>query len=194
MKIVFYILSVLSLNMICATADTSEQLPTATNQKIERVFGSSPPMNYLIYALNPNKMIGLNFNARNPFNKANDFLLDKKFLSLPVIGSFHGGGVGINLETLLERDPQLILIWEDDMMVQTIKERVAKTHIPTLVVPFRNTVIQSIWQTLSERLAMPSGKKSEGNSWQAIIEKSIDELKSKIKDVTPYKILLCRGH
>ncbi len=190
MKTIFYILSVLSLNIICATADTNEQLPAATNQKIERVFGSSPPMNYLIYALNPNKMIGLNFNARNPFNKANDFLLDEKFLSLPVIGSFHGGGVGINLETLLERDPQLILIWEDDMMVQTIKERVAKTHLPTLVVPFRNTIDMA---NSIRKVGDAIGEKERGELLASYIEKSIGEVKSKIQDTTPTKYYYAEG-
>ncbi|MBN2895510.1 MAG: hypothetical protein JXK05_06435 [Campylobacterales bacterium] len=37
-----------------------------------RVFGSSPPMNYLLYALNPRKMIGLNFSAKNANNNANE--------------------------------------------------------------------------------------------------------------------------
>ena len=103
----------------------------------DRVFGSSPPMNYLLYALNPDKMIGLNFKAKNPNNSADEQLLSKRFLSLPVIGSFHGGGQSINLETLMGYQPQLVLVWQDDMAVQTVSQSIEKTHIPTMMIPFR---------------------------------------------------------
>ncbi len=189
MKNLFIIL-MLFLNIAGINAKESKQLEPLQNKNIERVFGSSPPINYLIYALNPNKMIGLNFSARNPFNKADDFLLDEKFLSLPVIGSFHGGGVGINLESLLEYDPQLILIWEDDMMVQTIKEKVAKTHIPTLVVPFRNTIDMA---SSIRKVGDAIGEKERGELLASYIEKSIDELKSKIRDVAPTKYYYAEG-
>jgi len=111
----------------------SVSLPDQT----DRVFGSSPPMNYLLYALNPEKMIGLNFKAKNPNNGADAKLLSQKFLSLPVIGSFHGGGQSINLETLMAYKPQLVLLWQDDMMVQTVAKEIAKTNIPTYMIPFR---------------------------------------------------------
>ncbi len=113
--------------------DRNVTLPEQT----DRVFGSSPPMNYLLYALNPDKMIGLNFKARNVNNRADETLLREPFLSLPVIGSFHGGGRSINLETLMRYQPQLILLWEDDMMVQTVGREIKKTGVPTFMVPFR---------------------------------------------------------
>ena len=115
-----------------ALSDMKEQNTTA-----ERVFGSSPPMNYLLYALNPAKMIGLNFAAKNPFNGATPRYVNDTFLSLPVIGSFHGSGKQINLETLIAARPDLVLIWEDDMLVKTVSEQIAKLGVPTLVVPFR---------------------------------------------------------
>jgi iron complex transport system substrate-binding protein len=103
----------------------------------DRVFGSSPPMNYLLYTLNPEKMVGLNFKAKNPNNSADELFLNKKFLSLPVIGSFHGGGQNINLETLMAYKPQLVLVWQDDMLVQTVAKEIEKTKIPTFMIPFR---------------------------------------------------------
>ena len=78
----------------------TDNKPVLVPDKVERVFGSSPPMNYLIYAIDSNKMIGLNFDASNGNNHATKEFLTSKFLSLPVIGSFHGGGQNINLETL----------------------------------------------------------------------------------------------
>ncbi len=105
--------------------------------KVETVFGSSPPMTYLIYAINPDKLIGLNFSAKNSNNFATPEFLDKRFLSLPVIGSFHGGGKNINLEILMAKKPDLIFVWEDDMMMATVNKSIQKTHLPTLSIPFR---------------------------------------------------------
>lgn len=116
--------------------DMDGRIATLPDQT-DRVFGSSPPMNYLLYALNPEKMIGLNFKAKNANNGADPQILSQKFLSLPVIGSFHGGGQSINLETLMAYKPQLVLLWQDDMMVQTVAKEIAKTNIPTFMIPFR---------------------------------------------------------
>ena len=104
-----------------ALSDMKDQNSTAM-----RVFGSSPPMNYLLYALNPGKMVGLNFKAKNPFNGADARFLDERFLALPVLGSFHGSGQSINLESLVAARPDLVLIWEDDMLVQTVSGQIAK--------------------------------------------------------------------
>jgi iron complex transport system substrate-binding protein len=46
---------------------------------VKTAFGSSPPMNYLLYALNPEKMIGLNFNVKNQKNCADLFYLNNFF-------------------------------------------------------------------------------------------------------------------
>lgn len=105
---------------------------------VTKVFGSSPPMTYLIYALNPKKMVGLNFKAKNPNNYADKEFLDESFFSLPIIGSFHGGGQSINIETLYAYKPELILLWEDDMLVAKVQKEIQKTNIPTLTLPFRH--------------------------------------------------------
>ncbi len=136
----FLKLLIISLIVIGAHAKTVTDMeghPVILPDQTDRVFGSSPPMNYLIYTLNPEKMIGLNFAAKNANNSADEKYLNKKFLSLPVIGSFHGGGQNINLETLMAYKPQLVLVWQDDMLVQTVAHEIEKTHIPTFMIPFR---------------------------------------------------------
>jgi iron complex transport system substrate-binding protein len=131
------LLSVIVFTAHAKTVTDMDGHPVILPDQTDRVFGSSPPMNYLIYALNPNKMIGLNFAAKNGNNAANENFLNQKFLSLPVIGSFHRGGQSINLETLMAYKPQLVLLWQDDMMVQTVQREIEKTHLPTFMIPFR---------------------------------------------------------
>lgn len=103
----------------------------------DKIFGSSPPMTYLIYALNPDKLLGLNFNPKNINNDANSKFLKQSFFDLPVIGSLHGGGENLNIETIINYNPKLILIWEDDYLFSTVKTQITKAKIPTLTIPFR---------------------------------------------------------
>lgn len=134
---------ILLISLLLATSVGAKTLTDMEGKKVtlpdqtDRVFGSSPPMNYLLYTLNPDKMIGLNFKAKNSNNSADEQFLNKKFLSLPIIGSFHGGGQSINLESLMAYKPQLVLVWQDDMLVQTVAKEIEKTKIPTFMIPFR---------------------------------------------------------
>ncbi|MDD3817113.1 MAG: ABC transporter substrate-binding protein [Thiovulaceae bacterium] len=157
------------------------------NEKVEKVFGSSPPMNYLLYALNPEKMIGLNFNAKNPNNYADATLLDKKFLTLPVIGSFHGGGVGINLENILKHKPDLILLWEDDLLVSRVQSEIAKTKIPTLTLPFRKiTDMPSSIKKAGEAIGEQERGQKLGDYAQKIIEEVANVTQKAPKKVRYY--------
>ncbi len=156
----------------------------------DRVFGSSPPMNYLIYTLNPDKMIGLNFKAKNANNRADKEYLNSKFLSLPVIGSFHGGGQSINLETLIAHKPQLILLWQDDMMVQTVSREIEKTKVATFMIPFRK--IDDMPKAF--RLAGNAiGEVERGELLAKYSEKIIDEVRRSVAAVKPTRYYYAEG-
>lgn len=159
-------------------------------ENVEKVFGSSPPMTYLLYTLDSSKMIGLNFKARNANNGADDAFLDKTFLSLPVIGSFHGGGQGINLENLIAKKPQLALVWQDDMMVQTVRKEIEKINVPYLMVPFREINDMPI------ALRMVSHAVNEdkrGEKLAAYAEKIIAEVDNNVKNTKKTRYYYAEG-
>lgn len=79
--------------------------------KITRVFGSAPPSTYAVYAIDPSLVVGLNFSPAKGSNEASG-MLDKRFVSLPVIGGLQGGVQGINRESLLSVHPEIILSWQ----------------------------------------------------------------------------------
>jgi iron complex transport system substrate-binding protein len=157
---------------------------------VEAAFGSSPPMNYLLYALNPEKMSGLNFSAKNQNNTADELFLSKKFLSLPVIGSFHGGGQSINLETIIKHNPDLILLWEDDLLIGKVQKEIAKTNIPTITLPFRKI------QTMPRSIAYAGeaiGEKTRGDLLASYTQNIIDEIKTSLDGVKPTKYYYAEG-
>ncbi len=158
--------------------------------RTDRVFGSSPPMSYLIYALNPDKMIGLNFKARNGNNRADKAFLKPEFLSLPIIGSFHGGGQSINLETLMAYKPQLVLLWQDDMMVATVRKEIEKTKVPTFMIPFRK--IEDMPRAF--RLAGNAiGEVERGEALADYAQKIIDEVHRSVATLKPTRYYYAEG-
>jgi len=76
-------------------------------ERITRVYASSPPATYLLYALDPTLIIGLNF----PVSGAEKRFLSPALRSLPVIGSSVGLGKSLNSEMLLKARPDIVLVW-----------------------------------------------------------------------------------
>ncbi|WP_345972747.1 ABC transporter substrate-binding protein [Sulfurimonas diazotrophicus] len=157
---------------------------------VQKVFGSSPPMNYLLYALAPDKMIGLNFAAKNPFNGADPAYLDARFLALPVIGSFHGSGSRINLESLIAARPDLVLIWEDDMLVQTVTDQITKLGVPTMTVPFRQ--IDSMPDAM-ERVGDAIGAGERGRKLADYTRTVIAEINTSLAGTKPTRYYYAEG-
>lgn len=179
-----------SLTLNAKVLTDTDNLRIELPDHIDRVFGSSPPMNYLIYAIAPEKMIGLNFKAKNPNNDADDRFLSKKFISLPVIGSFHGGGQNINLETLMAHQPQLILVWKDDMMVQTVSREIEKTKIPTLSISFREVNdMPKAFRLAGEAL----GAQKRGDALALYSQKVIDEVQRSVAKSKPTRYYYAEG-
>ncbi len=192
MKHLVQILSIalIAFTLHAKTLNDMDGRPVILPDQTDRVFGSSPPMNYLLYTLNQDKMIGLNFKARNPNNSADEQFLTKRFLSLPVIGSFHGGGQSINLETLMKYKPQLVLVWQDDMLVQTVAKEIEKTAIPSYMIPFRH--IDDMPRAF--RLAGNAiGERKRGETLAAYSEKIIKDVQKSVSKTKPVRYYYAEG-
>ncbi|MFA5214677.1 ABC transporter substrate-binding protein [Sulfuricurvum sp.] len=184
------LLSVIAFSLSAKTITDMDNHPVTIPDHVDRVFGSSPPMNYLLYAIKPDTMVGLNFAAKNPNNSADEQFLSKSFLSLPVVGSFHGGGQSINLETLMAYKPQLILVWKDDMLVQTVSREIEKTKIPTLSVSFREVSdMPKAFRLVGEAL----GAQKRGDVLALYSQKVIHEVQTSVAKVKPTRYYYAEG-
>lgn len=82
--------------------------------KVERVFGSAPPLNVLLHAVAPETMIGLSFpvvDAAKPF-------FPPRLQGLPVVGGIFGMGQQMNAETVLGMKPDIALAWKSPFIDQ----------------------------------------------------------------------------
>lgn len=190
LKKLSYILSIFTLvSHLQAFSDGDAALP-AKQHPPQKVFGSSPPMNYLIYAINPDKMAGLNFYADNINNDADARFLKQSFLELPVIGSFHGSGQGMNIETIIKHDPDLILIWEDDYLYKRVEEQIKKTRIPTITVPFRK--IESMPSSILS-VAKAMNEDERGKILSDYTKERIGYIKNMLQELKPVRYYYAEG-
>lgn len=79
--------------------DESHSVPT-------RIYASSPTLLYMLYALSPQSISGINFE----FNNYEKPYLKEFVLNQPVVGGFFGKGKIPNAEALLRLNPELILV------------------------------------------------------------------------------------
>ena len=100
--------------------------------KITKVYCSSPPGTYLLYAIDPALVAGLNF-APNEQEKK---FISKEFKQLPVIGGVVGQGRNINVEMLLKVKPDIVLVWawQEKGINEKFEETFRKLGLPTVYV------------------------------------------------------------
>jgi len=99
---------------------------------ITKVYGTSPPVTYLIYAMEPGLMAGLNF----PFTEPEGRYLDPEVKNLPVMGGWFGQGRTPNQETLLQIKPDIMMawMWGKSAADQKIEETAEKLGLPLVYV------------------------------------------------------------
>ena len=81
--------------------------PVNIPQPLDKVFGSAPPVNALIYTLDPHLLAGWNL----PLSPSQRKYLDPAARHLPVLGGWFGQGYNADIGTILQAHPDLIVFW-----------------------------------------------------------------------------------
>jgi iron complex transport system substrate-binding protein len=103
-------------------------------EKVERSFASAPPMGLLSYIVAPETMTAMNVGLNSQFYASNTKYLDKSLEKLPVVGGWHGGTKGANMETLLALKPQIVLAWKSDFVMKEVEKQFAKFGVPVVFI------------------------------------------------------------
>jgi len=122
----------------CATIVEARQITDMAGRTvtvpdtIHRVFTGSPPATYMLYALDPTLLVGVNYKFRDEELR----FMRPEIARIPVVGGFFGQGKSINMEVLLQHKPDVVVIWStlgqkyDEQFV----EKLHKAGIPTVFV------------------------------------------------------------
>ncbi|MFZ1984233.1 MAG: ABC transporter substrate-binding protein [Desulfatitalea sp.] len=100
-------------------------------------YGASPPATYMVYAVDPGLVAGLN----SPLNPSEKRYLDPRMQKLPVIGGWFGQGRVANLETLLAVRPDIILMnrwWWESASNAKIEQALKPLGIPIVYIVLDN--------------------------------------------------------
>lgn len=111
---------------LLAGASLAQAAPNCPSAPSGPVYGSSPVNNYLLLALAPERMAGLNF----PWSKQAAQILPQSVLDLPVLGGWFGQGKTANLEQVLRVHPKLALISGATVGAQASTEAMRKVGLP----------------------------------------------------------------
>lgn len=94
-----------------------------------RVYSASPPDTFLLYALDPTLLAGLNFPIKGKDRK----YMHRHVLKLPVVGGTYGEAFTPSLELLLRIDPDLVVVSSDETPLSlSVNATLKKTGKPLL--------------------------------------------------------------
>jgi iron complex transport system substrate-binding protein len=75
--------------------------------RITKVYSTSPPATYMVYALDPMLLSGLN----TPLRSREQRYLSPGIYDLPVLGGYFGQGQVANIEMVMKARPDVIIMW-----------------------------------------------------------------------------------
>lgn len=97
-------------------------------ERVTRIFATAPPATYMVYALGPDLLVGLN----SPPPETTREFMAPGFRQLPVLGGWFGQGRMVNREALLEARPQVAVSfhWRGRSVPWKINETLEPLGLP----------------------------------------------------------------
>ena len=151
-------------------------------ENIDRVFAVSPPGTYLVYAIDPTPLIGLNF----PLLENEKSYTVKSFHTLPVIGGLVGQGRNMNQEVLLLSAPDVIVIWmAPDIAVNKYYEDI----FTRLKIPWVNVRVDTLDDYPQALLFMGDllARKNRAAQLYRYAVQSLQQIKTTVKEIPAHE-------
>ncbi|WP_448871049.1 ABC transporter substrate-binding protein [Desulfobulbus propionicus] len=139
---------------------------------ITKVVAVSPPGTYLIYALDPGLLAGINF----PLWESEKKYTVPRYRNLPVIGGMAGQGRTLNREVLFQVKPDLILYWawRDDATNRKFLSSMAPLPFPVVAVRMDTIADYPAALTFAGDLV---GRMERGEELRRYAQQTVDDAK-----------------
>jgi iron complex transport system substrate-binding protein len=148
-------------------------------EPITRIYGSAPPISFMIYVIDDAPLIGVNFPQTNQDNANGDKFLSKHFMSLPILGGWHGNNTP-NLEAIIAAKPDVIITWDTPLLNEKTAKDLARINIPALKV---NIDDSRNYPEVFRYLGKVMHKEERANALAAMAQTYLDELKTFVASV-----------
>lgn len=158
--------------------------------RIERVFAAGPPASILLYILAPDRMTGWP-RALHPEERP---YVAPAYRDLPETGRLTGRGSTVNLERLLESEPDLILDFGSvgDTYVSLAESVQAQTGIPYLLIDGRFDATPAALRLVGEVLGVPE-RGERLASWVEALFAEVDAAAAALPLEARPRVYLARG-
>jgi len=103
----------------------------------QKIFSASPGTTYLLYAIDPTMLVGLNFQVREWEKK----YLDKRTQSLPILGGWFGQSNTPNIEMILKARPEVIIVQKFSSAFNSKTNETIMNNVPVPVVSVSLTTV-----------------------------------------------------
>ncbi len=149
--------------------------------KVERVYAAGPPASLLVYAINPDKLLGWTRALRAdeaPF-------FPDKYAQLPELGRLTGRGNTANVEVLLKARPDLVVdVGATAAVFASLADRVQQqTGLPYLLLDGRFEAIPDTLRALGHAM----GDQAAAERLAEYCERALREVQARVAQVPPEK-------
>lgn len=142
-------------------------------EHITRIYGSAPPITFMLYVIDDTPLIGVNFPQTNKDNSDGEKFLSKHFMSLPILGGWHGNNIP-NLEAIIAAKPDVIITWDTPLLNEKTAKDLARINIPALKV---NIDDSRNYPEVFRYLGKVMHKEERANKLANMAQTYLDELK-----------------
>ncbi|MDO4983807.1 MAG: ABC transporter substrate-binding protein [Eubacteriales bacterium] len=200
-KFLSLLLSVCSLVMllsVCAFADTAEREFTDSlgrtvllPEKVEKIALSGPLTQIYVFPLCPELLVGFS----TAFSEDAEKYIPDEYLKLPELGQLYGGKGTMNLEALLEADPDVVLDLGEakDGMAEDLDRLTEQTGIPFIHINITVSTAPEAYRILGELIG-DSDKAGQLADWCEKTFERVTEIMEKIDaDGARKSVVYCLG-
>jgi len=135
-----------------------------------KVYGASPPVTYMLYAIDPSMLVGLN----SPLKEQMKRYFRKDINELPILGGWFGQGQSPNIEMLLKINPEIVVASKHDPAIgDKIDTTMKRMPMPTINVTL-NTI--SDYPGAFSYLGQTLGREARGESLASYARGTLSEM------------------
>ena len=172
------IAAVFLLSLNCAVFAGGREITDMFGRKFsiadqpKKVYSASPPTTYLLYAIDPGMIAGLN-NPVRPWEKK---YLRKEMQSLPVLGGWFGQGNTPNIEMILKTKPEVVVVQKYSSAFNSKANESMMKSVPAPVIGVSITTIHDYPEAILF-LGRMLGREARAKELAAYAEKTLTDLK-----------------
>ena len=139
--------------------------------QIEQVAVSGPMAQIVLFALCPDKLVGIS----NAWDESAAQYLDTEYYNLPLLGQLYGGKGELNLETLLESGAQVVIDVGEakGSIVEDLDALQEQTNIPFVHIDAALASMDETYTLLGDLLGMPDEAKTLADYCRSTYDRAV---------------------